>query len=170
VGNNPDAIPEVREAKETSGYAVPLRIIPARGQVPENVAKSSPEKRGDIFQDDVVGSNLANEAIDFAPEPAALTCEARAMASVGDILAGKSPTNNVDCSDMFCLQLSYVVVDGDARPMLGENAPRELLDLAEGDRLEAARALKAQTKPANPAEQVKDAEHQQAPTQSPSIR
>lgn len=41
VGNKPDAIPPVRGANGASWNAVPLRVIPERGQVPENSSHSS---------------------------------------------------------------------------------------------------------------------------------
>jgi hypothetical protein len=45
VGNNPEPVPPVRGANGGSGYAVPPRIIPERGQVSENVSKSSTKER-----------------------------------------------------------------------------------------------------------------------------
>ncbi len=39
VGNNEDPVTAVRGTNCGSGYTVPFRIIPARGQVPENVSK-----------------------------------------------------------------------------------------------------------------------------------
>ena len=141
VGHDPEAVALVRRTNGGSGYAVPLSIVPERGQVPENDTEASPEKRGDILHEDVAGSNLANEAGVFDPEATALTREPFASASDGDILAGKSAANNVDCSDMLGLQLSNVAVDGNVGPMLGKDAARELLDLAEGHRLESSRPL-----------------------------
>jgi hypothetical protein len=37
VGHNPDAFAEVRGADRLSRYAVPVRVIPERGQVTKNV-------------------------------------------------------------------------------------------------------------------------------------
>src|SRR5690606_35077009 len=56
VGHKPQAVPPVRGADGTCGYAVPLRVIPARGQVPENSIEASATERGDVFHDDVAGS------------------------------------------------------------------------------------------------------------------
>jgi hypothetical protein len=39
VGHNPDPVPVVRCANGRSGNAMPLRIIPERGQVSENGCK-----------------------------------------------------------------------------------------------------------------------------------
>jgi hypothetical protein len=41
VGNKPDTVAAVRGANGRSWYAVPLRVIPARGQVSENTSESS---------------------------------------------------------------------------------------------------------------------------------
>jgi hypothetical protein len=40
VGHKPDPVPPVRGANGRSRYAVPLRVIPARGQVSENTSES----------------------------------------------------------------------------------------------------------------------------------
>jgi hypothetical protein len=149
AGNNPDPIAPMRGANGGSRDAMPLRIVPERGQVPENGSESSPEKRGDILHDDVSGSNLANKTGVFTPEAAAFTCEPRAFASRADILAGKSAANNVDWSDMFRLQLPHVSMDGYVRPVLRQHAAGKLLDFAEGDGLEAARPLKAKAEAAD---------------------
>jgi hypothetical protein len=41
VGNKPDPVPPVRGTNGASRNAVPLRVIPARGQVSENSPESS---------------------------------------------------------------------------------------------------------------------------------
>lgn len=41
VGKNPDSVAEVRGANGRRRYAIPLRIVPARGQVSENTSKPS---------------------------------------------------------------------------------------------------------------------------------
>jgi len=40
VGHNPDPVASVRRTNGGSWYAVPFRIVPERGQVPENSVKS----------------------------------------------------------------------------------------------------------------------------------
>jgi hypothetical protein len=156
VGHNPDPLAEVRCANTGCGYAVPLRVIPERGQVPENGSDASPEKRGDILHDDVAGAKLANETGVLDPEAAALTREPRAFASNGDILAGEAAANNVNCSDIRALQLSNVTMDGDMRPVLCQHAARVFFNLAERDRGHS-RALKPEAESANAAEEVQHA-------------
>src|SRR5690348_493109 len=52
VGNKPDPVASVRGAKGRSRYAVPLRVIPARGQVSENSAKPPSKESWDVLHDD----------------------------------------------------------------------------------------------------------------------
>jgi hypothetical protein len=56
VGNKPEPVAAVRGANGGCGYAVPPRIIPERGQVSENVPKSSTKESCDVFHEDVAGS------------------------------------------------------------------------------------------------------------------
>jgi hypothetical protein len=56
VGNKPDPVAPVRGANGASRDAVPLRVIPARGQVPENTLHSSSKESCDVLHDDVAGS------------------------------------------------------------------------------------------------------------------
>jgi len=67
VGHDPEAVPLVRGANGGSWYAMPLRIIPERGQVSENVAKPSTKQRCDVLHDDVAGTKFANETGIFRP-------------------------------------------------------------------------------------------------------
>jgi hypothetical protein len=53
VGHDPNAIPPVGSANGGSRNAVPLRVIPERGQVSENCSKPSPKKCCDVLHDDV---------------------------------------------------------------------------------------------------------------------
>ena len=52
VGHNPDAVASVRGANGTSWYAVPFRVIPARGQVSKNTAQPSTKQRCDVLHED----------------------------------------------------------------------------------------------------------------------
>ena len=56
VGHNPDPVAIVEETNGGSWYAVPLRIIPERGQVPENSSESFIKESCDVLHEDVGGS------------------------------------------------------------------------------------------------------------------
>lgn len=54
----------------TRGEAVPLRVEPEYGQVALDMSEPTSNKPGDVLQHDELGSNLAQHARDFRPEPA----------------------------------------------------------------------------------------------------
>lgn len=56
AGEKEDAIPPVCRSNVGSLYARPVRVIPERGQVAENSAKSAAAEGGDVLQDDDLGS------------------------------------------------------------------------------------------------------------------
>jgi hypothetical protein len=66
---------------------VPLRIIPERGQVSENVSKAPSKQSCDVFHDDVGRSYLANEPGIFAPEAGSFAGQSGAFAGNADVLA-----------------------------------------------------------------------------------
>ena len=56
VGNNPDSVPDMQGTDGCRWYAVPLRVIPARGQVSEYVSHSPSKETRDVFHKHVAGS------------------------------------------------------------------------------------------------------------------
>jgi hypothetical protein len=62
VGQNKNPIPDMRGTNGRSRYAMPFRIVPDRGQRPENVSQSSSKQRCDVFQHNESWSHLANDA------------------------------------------------------------------------------------------------------------
>jgi hypothetical protein len=96
VGHDPDPVAAVRGANGRSRYAVPLRVIPARGQVPEYAPHSSSKESCDVLHDDVAGSKLANESGVLAPKTRAFPVDPGAFAGVGEVLAGEAAGEDVD--------------------------------------------------------------------------
>ena len=72
VGHNPHPVPLVRGANGRSRYAVPLRVIPARGQVSENASKHGSSVRAkhtwNVLQQHDAGSHLANDPPEVEPK------------------------------------------------------------------------------------------------------
>jgi hypothetical protein len=56
IGNNEDAIAEVRGANCGRRNALPFRVIPEAGQVSENIPKSGRKEAWDILHECVSGS------------------------------------------------------------------------------------------------------------------
>ena len=89
VGDDPNPVPAVRGANVGSRYAMPLRIIPERGQVSENVCKPPPKQSCDVFHDDVARSYLANEPSIFAPEAGSFSGQSGTFPGVTKVLTGE---------------------------------------------------------------------------------
>jgi hypothetical protein len=158
VGNNPDTVSLVGIANVARRNAVPLRIVPDRGQVSENGSEPETQQSCDVFHDDKIGSYLANKPSKVTPQTTSLAGKSGALPHRRNVLAGKSSANNINWSDIFAPELGYVFKLANVWPVFCQHAPAEWVDLAEGDGFEAARALKAKAETANAAEQVKNAE------------
>jgi hypothetical protein len=169
VGNDPDPIPLMRGADAVCWNAIPLRIIPERGQVPENSSHPETKQAWRVFHDDDKRSKFANEALVFRPKAATLGLQPAAKACVTKVLAWESPTNGINCNSignkLCCRECSDVAVTGDIGPMLGEDAAGVVFDFTERDRFEAVilstfqfRALQAEREAANATEQIKNAQ------------
>jgi hypothetical protein len=53
--DNENAVAQVRGANGTSWYAIPFRVIPARGQITDDVSESGSKEAWDVFQHDCSG-------------------------------------------------------------------------------------------------------------------
>lgn len=65
--NDPDSVAPMRRTNGGSRYAVPLRVIPERGQIAEYVSMPSTKQCCDVLHEHVPGSNVANDAGELAP-------------------------------------------------------------------------------------------------------
>jgi hypothetical protein len=69
---DPDAVPLVRCPGVVRPQHSPFRIVPQRGQVPENSVESPRSEEWGVFHEHESGSNLANDPGELGPEAAAL--------------------------------------------------------------------------------------------------
>jgi hypothetical protein len=140
---------------------MPFSIIPERGQVAENSAKSPPKQSCDVFHDDDCGSYFANEAGVFPPEAAACSLKTFATACETNVLAGKSSNDSVGFNPVSVEsiggKLANIVINRNPGKALGKAGSGFGVDFAERDRLKAASALEANVKAGNPGEQRKRA-------------
>lgn len=67
VGHDEEALSLVRRTNVGSAYAVPPRIIPERGQVPENGSETAINESWDVFDHHAPWSKLANDARELTP-------------------------------------------------------------------------------------------------------
>src|SRR5690606_5279359 len=88
VGQYEHPVSLVRGANGASRYAVPLRVIPALGQVSEYSSDPQGKVPWDVLQEDVAGSCVANDSEDFGPKMTlvvlseAVACDAERLAGV----------------------------------------------------------------------------------------
>jgi hypothetical protein len=73
------------------------------------------------------------------------------------VLAGKPAADDIDMPDLLSGKRAHVFMARHFRPVPRQHAPAEWIDLAKGDRLESARALKAQVETTDASEQRQDA-------------
>lgn len=92
VGNNPDAIPLVRGADGRRRDTIPLRIVPALGQLPENTVEPPPSSKEscNVLQEEEVGSYSAKQSRELEVEPRPLAGDPRPLAGGADVLAGEA--------------------------------------------------------------------------------
>jgi hypothetical protein len=132
---------------------VPFSIIPERGQVSENSAKSPSKESCDVFHFDEFGSNFANQAGEVAPQPASCAVKTRSTACETKVLAGKSSNDcirsNAVRSQSICGKLSNIIIDGNPRIALSKTCARFSIELAQRHGLETASSLQAQVKAAD---------------------
>lgn len=169
LGNKPKPVPYVRGANVGCWYAVPIRIIPERGQGSENGIQSSMKQRRDVLHDDEAGSKLANEAGIFKPKARTLASHSGAFPGAADVLAGEPSADDIDGnsigSELCSGEFANIGVAGDIGPVLCEDAAGELFDFTECDGLETACAFEAKAKPSYTAKEIEDAQlvHSPAP-------
>ena len=160
VGNDPDPGARLGKSKVGCADAMPLRIIPEAGQVPENHSQSSTTQRCDILHDDVSRSYLTDQSCVFAPQSALRTGKAGSIPCNADILTRETPADDIDGNSICCKSLGsegpHVVVLPDIGPVLSQDRPAVRLDLAERDGAESSGSLKAKAEPSYPAEQVQN--------------
>lgn len=118
VGNNEYPVASMWSADGGSGDAIPLRIIPERGQVTEDSPEPSVPQLRDVLHDDDSWSKVANDASEVRPEARARTGEARSFAGDGDVLAGEPSANDVDGNKASCADGANIIEPFCAWPML----------------------------------------------------
>jgi hypothetical protein len=122
VGNDPDPVAPVRGANGASRYAVPLRIKPARGQVPENTVNPSGEKSSNVLDHHVPRSKLANQSCVLGPKTRAFPVEPCSLTGVGEVLAGESAGEDVDPRDGVGSDVPDIRHAKHCRPVLRKNS------------------------------------------------
>lgn len=162
VGNDPHPVTDVRGTSGSRGDALPLCIIPERGQRPENVAKPSIKQLWRVFHDDEAGANFANQACIFGPQSTAFAAKPTAIASRRKVLAGEPSTDDINGNSIgsksFAGKLADIAVAGDIRPVLGEDFAGVFFDFAERDGFKATSSLQSKREAADAGKEIQHLE------------
>jgi hypothetical protein len=112
-----------------------------------------------IFSKNPSGSDFANDSTHLRPEVARIVCASllpgMAKGLAGIACADEADSTNSVSSQSLCRNVMDVVIAGDSRPMFGEDGTGERFDFTESNGSHSG-PLESETKPADPAEQVKD--------------
>jgi hypothetical protein len=130
VGHKPEPVPLVRGTKGRSRKAVPLRVIPERGQVSENALKAPSKQSCDVLHEHVARSKLANHTGVLAPKTRARPVDPGAPAGDADVLAREPSAQDVDPFDCSCPDVPDIRHAKHVRPVLRKNSLAERVDLA----------------------------------------
>jgi hypothetical protein len=118
----------VRGANGGSWYAIPFRVIPARGQITEDISKSGTKETWDVFQQCNPRSKNANESPEFGPQPAGVVlCEP--LSGDTNWLAGEPSGEYVHTGGILA-NVVNVVIAVNLRPVFGENLLAPFVALA----------------------------------------
>jgi hypothetical protein len=96
VGNDKHAVAAVSGANGGSRDAIPFRVIPARGQVPENSTHPPTKQSWNVLHDDVSGPNHANDPGVFAPQAGPCSVDSFSPSGDADVLAGEAAADAVN--------------------------------------------------------------------------
>src|ERR1051326_7930543 len=130
VGQNEDPITELRGTEGCRRETIPLRIIPARGQVPEDNVEPPRAESRHVLHDRVARSKRANEPKKSPPQPGPRAFNADLPAGVGDVLAGKAADDRVGWHvDLAAMKRGDVIEFGNLRPVILKNGSAKWIDL-----------------------------------------
>jgi hypothetical protein len=151
----------VRGPKGARCDAIPFRIVPERGQIPEYAVEATSQESGDVFQDDEERSNLANDPCSLGPERAGVV-PAEPRAGGAERLAGEAGTDDLGAAPRRVERVD-VAVAGNARPVPRKDAPRPRVELALPDGAPETSSLKAKLEATDSREEGADSEVKHEP-------
>lgn len=151
VGNNPDAISSVRGTNGTRRNAMPFRVIPDLGQVPEYRSQPSTKQRCHVLQHCAPRSYHANGSNDFPVESRTGSGQSGTVSGKTEVLAWKPCRDDIGFA-LLKFVCRHVVGDRYARKILGKDALAIRITLYEPDRLKASRLLEADAESCNASE------------------
>jgi len=103
----------MRGTSGASWNAVPLRVIPERGQVAENSSHPPSKETWDVLHLNEARSYFANDPGVVGPEAGAASFDPCALAGDGDVLTGETASDEIHAATpLFTVELCDVRKDG----------------------------------------------------------
>ena len=96
IRDEPEPITDMRGTEGDSRYAIPLRVIPARGQVSKHSSESSMSESWNVLHEHVSGSKLTNDPSELGPKTRAGSGDPGTLAGETEVLAGKAAADDID--------------------------------------------------------------------------
>lgn len=143
VGNDPDALPDVRGAEVRSSHHERPRGVSRLDQHVVNPVIASSSEARDVLSESPTGSQLPHDPHVFPEQSGALAVDAlAAVVRFAGVLAGRAPGHNVNWSDSVSSESvgsesTHVVIDLYPWEVGRVGAPAIGLDLAGSQRAEA---------------------------------
>jgi len=157
VGHNPDSIPSVESTFGASWNNKRPAGVAFAFQVRKHLVEAHVDVTSNIFSNDPSGPEGSHEPMHFRPEVTVIF-RASSFPGEGKGLAGVSPCDDVNRSNVICRQAPDIVEDRHIRPVFRQDLAWVFLDLAERDGFKAASGLKPKAEAADTAEQVENFE------------
>lgn len=142
----------MRRTNGGSGNTVPLRIIPERVEILKDQGKPARAKGWNVFRNDPFRANRSDDTSKLSPKTGAIAEDSGSLSGCGDVLAGKASADDID-SLKFVSDEGHIFVACDVGPMFCKNRATKRIDFNLPPNL-VTRALKAQIKPPDPAEET----------------
>ncbi len=114
--DEPEPIAAVGRAGVTSSEHTPARIVPQRGQVPENDSEAAAGEEGAVFHEHESRSHLTDDPRHVPPEARTGAGDACPVAGAGDVLTGEAARQNVNtASPRSAVKGAHVIPDRERR-------------------------------------------------------
>jgi len=153
----------MRGADGRCGKAIPDRVVPERGQVPENLSPDGSVVESKdvryVLHEDVAGSKLANGSGHLSPQNGLGVIKPGALACGRGALAGEAASDDVDSGNSVSSDGSDIIDDGSAGPAPLEDRPSPGIDLAQPCVAQAGEVQAVGEQP-DPVEEAANGQHQ----------
>lgn len=150
-----------------SGKRLPLRIIPERGKVTQDLVEAADAQGRDVFDDNIFRPERADDAAELSPEARSSARQTGAPAEIADVLAREAAADEIDLQRGVRLSRegADIVEARDALPVASED--RSAVGVAFDLPVAAeARAVEAEVESADAGEERAESEAARGPSLS----